>query len=68
VNYAPFLSLGGGGCAAGDVNVAFTNPPTASPSKDYAVIVISHTYPLNIPFMSSINLQLSSSSRMLVSQ
>jgi len=68
VNYAPFLSLGGGGCSVGDINVSFTNPPPASPSTDYAVIVISHTYPLNIPFMSSINLQLSSSSRMLVSQ
>ncbi len=60
VNYAPFLSTG-------DVTVSF--PADARiPTQSDALIQITHTYPLSIPFMSSINLQLSSSSRMLVSQ
>jgi len=68
VDYAPFLSQGGGGCTTGDINVSFTNPPPASPSQDYAVVQITHTYALNVPFMSAINLNLSASSKMLVSQ
>jgi Flp pilus assembly protein TadG len=60
VNYAPFLSTS-------DVTVSF--PADARiPTQSDALIQITHTYPLKIPFMSSINLQLSSSSRMLVSQ
>lgn len=59
VNYAPFLSTG-------DVSATFTNP-TGSAS-DYAVVVITHTYPVKIPFISAINLSLSASSKMLVSQ
>jgi Flp pilus assembly protein TadG len=59
VNYAPFLALS-------DVAVTFTNPTT--PTQDYAEIQITHTYPLNIPFMSAVNLHLSASSQMLVSQ
>jgi Flp pilus assembly protein TadG len=60
VNYAPFLSTS-------DVTVSF--PADARiPTQSDALIQITHTYPLSIPFMSSFNLQLSSSSRMLVSQ
>ncbi len=60
VNYAPFLSTA-------DVTVSF--PADAQiPTQNDALIQITHSYPLSIPFMSSINLQLSSSSRMLVSQ
>lgn len=60
VNYAPFLSTA-------DVTVSFPSDARI-PTQSDALIQIAHTYPLNIPFMSSINLQLSSSSRMLVSQ
>ena len=60
VNYAPFLSTA-------DVTVSFP-ADSRIPTQSDALIQITHTYPLNIPFMSSINLQLSSSSRMLVSQ
>jgi Flp pilus assembly protein TadG len=66
VDYAPFLSQGGGGCTTGDINVSFTNPTNAA--SDYAVVVINHTYPLNIPFMSAVNLNLEASSKILVSQ
>jgi len=60
VNYAPFL-------ATSDVTVSF--PSDASlPSQKDALIQITHTYPLKIPFMSAVNLHLSASSRMLVSQ
>jgi Flp pilus assembly protein TadG len=58
-SYAPFLS-------DSDVVVTFTNP--TSGAQDYAVIQITHTYPLKIPFMSAVNLSLTASSRMLVSQ
>lgn len=60
VNYAPFLSTS-------DVTVSFPADGQIPAQKD-ALIQITHTYALNIPFTSSINLQLSSSSRMLVSQ
>jgi Flp pilus assembly protein TadG len=60
VDYAPFLSTS-------DVTVSFPSDAQIPSQKD-ALIQITHTYPLSIPFMSSINLQLSSSSRMLVSQ
>ena len=60
VNYAPFLSTS-------DVTVSF--PADARiPTQTDALIQITHTYPLNIPFMSAVNLSLSASSRMLVSQ
>jgi Flp pilus assembly protein TadG len=68
--YAPFLSMSG--CATPtnsppcDVSATFTNP--TSNSQDYAVVVITHTYPLSIPFLSAVNLNLSASSKMLVSQ
>jgi Flp pilus assembly protein TadG len=60
VNYAPFLS-------ASDVTVSFPADAQIATQKD-ALVQITHTYPLNIPFMSAVNLQLSASSRMLVSQ
>jgi Flp pilus assembly protein TadG len=60
VNYAPFLSTS-------DVTVSFPADAQIPAQKD-ALVQITHTYPLNIPFMSAVNLQLSSSSRMLVSQ
>ncbi len=60
VNYAPFLSTS-------DVTVSF--PADAQlPSKTDALVQITHTYTLSIPFVSAVNLQLSASSRMLVSQ
>lgn len=59
VNYAPFLSKT-------DVSATFTNP--SSSTSDYAVVSITHAYPLSIPFMSSINLNLKANSKMLVSQ
>jgi Flp pilus assembly protein TadG len=68
VNYAPFL-------AKTDVTATFscqsTTPPScnaASSNSDYAVVSITHAYPLNIPFMSSVNLNLKANSQMLVSQ
>jgi Flp pilus assembly protein TadG len=60
VNYAPFLSTS-------DVAVSFPSDAQIPTQKD-ALVTITHTYPLNIPFMPNINLYLSSSSRMLVSQ
>ncbi len=59
VNYAPFLSTS-------DVSATFSNP--ASATQDYAVILITHTYPLKIPFISAVNLHFSATSQMLVSQ
>jgi Flp pilus assembly protein TadG len=59
VSYAPFLS-------ATDVSATFSNP--TNPAQDYAVVVITHTYPLSIPFTAAVNLNLSASSRMLVAQ
>jgi Flp pilus assembly protein TadG len=60
VNYAPFLSTS---------DVAVTFPSDARlPKQTDALIKITHTYPLKVPFMSTINLQLSASSQMLVSQ
>jgi Flp pilus assembly protein TadG len=59
VSYAPFLSTT-------DVSATFSNP--SSSTSDYAVIVITHTYPLSVPFMSAVNLNLKASSTMLVSQ
>lgn len=60
VNYAPFLSTS-------DVTVSFPADARISTQQD-ALVQITHAYPLSIPFMSSVTLQLSSSSRMLVSQ
>jgi Flp pilus assembly protein TadG len=60
VNYAPFLSTS-------DVAVSFPSD-TELPSQNDALVQITHTYPLTVPFMSPINLKFSSSSRMLVSQ
>jgi Flp pilus assembly protein TadG len=59
VSYAPFLSTS-------DVSATFSNP--SSSTSDYAVVVITHTYPLSVPFMTTVNLNLTSSSTMLVSQ
>jgi len=59
VSYAPFLSQS-------DVSATFGVPTGLS--QDYALVQITHTYPLKIPFMSSINLHLKASSQMLVSQ
>jgi len=71
VNYAPFLSLSGSGCASDsqpcDVVVSFP-ADTRIPSQTDALVQITHTYPLKIPFVSTINLHLSASSQMLVSQ
>jgi len=60
VGYAPFLSTS-------DVTVSFPADAQLTTQKD-ALVQITHSYPLNIPFMSAVNLQLSASSRMLVSQ
>ncbi|MGA7871913.1 MAG: TadE family protein [Candidatus Binatus sp.] len=60
VNYAPFL-------AASDVTVSFPSDARI-PAQSDALIQITHTYPLEIPFMPSVNLHLSASSQMLVSQ
>ena len=71
VNYAPFLSMSGSGCTSDSppCDVVVTFPSDAEiPSQNDALVQITHTYPLKIPFMSSINLHLSTSSRMLVSQ
>ncbi|MGA9723416.1 MAG: TadE/TadG family type IV pilus assembly protein [Candidatus Binatus sp.] len=59
VNYAPFL-------ATTDVSLTWTD--SSSATLDYAVVSITHTYPLSIPFMPSFNLQLKADSKMLVSQ
>jgi len=59
VNYAPFLSKT-------DVSVTWTN--SSSATSDYAVVSITHAYPLSIPFMPSVSLSLKADSKMLVSQ
>ena len=73
VNYAPFLSTS-------DVSATFTCEATSTctgphgkstatpPSQNYAVITITHSYPINIPGTSAVNLSLSASSKMLVAQ
>jgi Flp pilus assembly protein TadG len=60
VSYAPFLS-------AGDVTVTFPADPTLPKQKD-AKVSISHNYTQNIPIMSAVTLNLTSSSQMLLSQ
>jgi Flp pilus assembly protein TadG len=59
VSYAPFLSTS-------DVSATFSSPTNSA--QDYAVVVITHTYPLHIPFTTAVDLSLSASSRMLVAQ
>jgi Flp pilus assembly protein TadG len=67
VNYAPFLSTSD--VTEADFTCEATSTCTSSGvSKDYAVVTINHTYPLSIPFMASVNLSLSATSKMLVSQ
>ncbi|MGA7871108.1 MAG: TadE/TadG family type IV pilus assembly protein [Candidatus Binatus sp.] len=60
VNYAPFLTTS-------DVTISFPSDAEIPSQKD-ALIQITHTYRLHVPFMSAVNLHLSASSRMLVSQ
>ncbi len=60
VNHAPFLSLN-------DVTVTWP-ADSQLPSQKDAKVVVSYNYSLNIPFMSAVNLTLSSTSQMLVSQ
>ena len=73
VGYAPFL-------AQTDVTARFTcettntctapnGAATVTPaSQDYAVITITHSYPIQVPGTPAVNLSLSASSRMLVAQ
>lgn len=60
INYAPFLS-------ASDVTVSWPADPQLASQQDAEVQII-HIYHLPIPFMSAVNLSLSSTSRMLVSK
>ena len=67
VNYAPFLSTSD--VTEADFTCEATSTCTSSTvTKDYAVVTINHTYPLTIPFMAPVNLSLSATSKMLVSQ
>lgn len=73
VNFAPFLDLNGSGCAgdASPCDVVVSYVPDTTPhlnNQNDAVVTITYIYTQQIPFMSPITLNLSSSSKMLVSQ
>ena len=62
VNYAPFLK-------ASDVTVTFQEDTILKlATQQDAVVTITYNYTQNIPFMSAVKLNLTSSSQMLVSQ
>jgi Flp pilus assembly protein TadG len=60
VDHAPFLSKT-------DVTVTFPSDPTDTTQED-VLVSISHSYTPNIPFMSAVQLHLTSKSQMLLSQ
>jgi Flp pilus assembly protein TadG len=62
INYAPALNL-----VASDINVTWPTDANYSPTKD-ARISISHRFTFPIPFLPSINVTLTTTSQMLVSQ
>jgi Flp pilus assembly protein TadG len=62
INYAPALNL-----ASSDITVSWPADSNI-PSQDDAKITISHNYKLNIPLVPALNLTLTSTSQMLVSQ
>jgi Flp pilus assembly protein TadG len=62
INAAPSLKL-----TTSNVTVTFP-ADTAVPSQLDAKVVVSYSYPLKIPFMSAVNLPLSATAQMPVSQ
>jgi Flp pilus assembly protein TadG len=60
INHAPFLSVA-------DVMVTFPSDPTLTTQQD-AKVSITYNYTQNVPFMSAVTLNLTSTSQMLVSQ
>ena len=59
---APSLKL-----SASDVDVRWIPDPNLSTRQD-AIIKVSHTYPLSVPFLPKVNLTLTSTSQMMASQ
>lgn len=62
INYAPALNL-----TSSDISVSWPADPNLPSLKD-ARVAISYNYQLEIPFLSTVTLTLTSSSQMLVSQ
>jgi Flp pilus assembly protein TadG len=59
---APSLKL-----SASDVDVRWIPDPNLSSRQD-AIIKVSHTYPVSVPFLPKVNLTLTSTSQMMASQ